>query len=142
MRLGLLKGHRGERFVKFSIVGAVNFLIDFSVLNVLSFVTGIEKGITAALLSAVSFLIANINSYFLNRGWTFKSSSACSNYRMFLAVSVFGVVINISIVYILTTFVEQSYFSGIVWFNISKIIATGFVLFFNYFGYKRYVFKN
>ncbi|MCK5123185.1 MAG: GtrA family protein [Candidatus Pacebacteria bacterium] len=136
-----LKNRFPKRFVKFSIVGAINFFIDFFILNLLSFVTGVNKGIFAAGFSGVSFLIANINSYYLNRRWTFKSSNN-SNYKAFLVVSIFGVVINISIIYIFTTFVCQDYFSDIVWLNVSKIIATGFVMFFNYFGYKKFVFKS
>ena len=76
MRLNFLKDRHPKRFLKFSAVGVVNFLIDFSVLNLLSFATGINKGIFAALFSAVSFLIANLNSYFWNKKWTFKDRAS------------------------------------------------------------------
>ena len=137
-----LKNRHPKRFTKFFVVGAVNFFIDFSILNLLSFAIGINKGIVVAFFSAVSFLVANANSYFLNKKWTFKTSNKTSKYKTFLVISVFGVTINISIVYLFTTLISQPYFSGIVWLNISKIIATGFVMFFNYFGYKKFVFKN
>lgn len=137
-----IKNRHPKRFIKFSIVGFVNFLIDFSVLNILSFSTGINKGFFAAIFSAAAFLVANINSYHLNKRWTFKSASKNSSYRLFLAVSIFGVAINIFIVYILTAFVSQTCFSDIIWLNISKLIATGFVAFFNYFGYKKYAFES
>ena len=142
MRLNFLKNCHPKRFLKFSIVGVVNFLIDFSVLNLLSFVTGINKGIFAALFSAVSFLIANLNSYFLNKRWTFKKNNKNSNYKPFFIISALGVAANVCVIYVLTTFISQSYFSDLVWLNVSKIIATGFVMFFNYFGYKGFVFKK
>ena len=142
MSPSFLKNRHPKRFIKFSVVGVVNFLIDFSILNLLSFVTGINQGIVAALFSAVSFLIANLNSYFLNRKWTFKATNKNSNYKTFLAISALGVAVNILIIYIFTTFVSQPYFSDIIWLNISKMVATGFVMFFNYFGYKKFVFKN
>lgn len=138
----LLKNRHPRRFLKFSAVGAINFLIDFSILNLLSFATGINKGIAAAFLGVVSFLIANINSYFLNKKWTFRKNSKSSNYKTFIAISILGVAINISIIYVFTTFISQLYFSDIIWLNVSKIIATGFVMFFNYFGYKKFVFRN
>jgi len=137
-----LKNRHPKRFIKFFVIGVVNFLIDFSVLNLLSFTTGINKGIVAALFSAVSFLVANANSYFLNKRWTFKENNKNSNYKTFLAISALGIAVNILIIYIFTTFVSQPYFSDIVWLNISKMVATGFVMFFNYFGYKKFVFKS
>lgn len=142
MHSSFLKNRHPKRFIKFFIVGTVNFLIDFSVLNLFSFATGIDKGIVVAFFSAVSFLVANANSYFLNKKWTFKANNENSKYKTFLAISALGIAVNILIIYIFTTFVSQPYFSGIVWLNISKIIATGFVAFFNYFGYKKFVFKN
>ena len=142
MRSGFLKNRHPKRFLKFSAVGAVNFLIDFSVLNLLSFATGINKGIFAAFFSAVSFSVANLNSYFWNKKWTFKKDSKNSNYKTFFAVSVLGIAVNIFIIYVFTAFISQPYFSDFVWLNISKLTATGFVMFFNYFGYKKFVFKN
>ena len=142
MRLGFLKNRHPKRFLKFSAVGVVNFLIDFSILNLLSFAVGINKGIFVAFFSAISFLIANLNSYFLNKRWTFKKDSKNSSYKTFLALSVLGIAVNIFIIYVFTTFISQPYFSDLVWLNISKLIATGFVMFFNYFGYKKFVFKQ
>ena len=75
-----LKNRFPKRFIKFSIVGAINFFIDFFILNLLSFVTGISRGIFAAGFSGVSFLIANINSYYLNKRWTFKGSNNNSKF--------------------------------------------------------------
>lgn len=140
--MNIFQSRHPKRFAKFIIVGSVNFLIDFSILNILSFATNINKGIFAAGFSAVSFLIANINSYRLNKNWTFKSSNKNSRYRIFFIISAAGILANASIVYFLTSFVNQNYFSDVVWLNISKIIATAFVVMFNYSGYKKYAFKN
>jgi len=131
-----------KRFAKFSIVGSLNFLVDIAVLNILSYITGFNKGIFAAIFSAVSFLIANVNSYYLNRKWTFRNNEKKSRYKVFLAISVMGIVANMLIVYNFTTYISQPYFSDIMWLNVSKIIATGFVMFFNYYGYKKYVFNE
>ncbi|MEA1937340.1 MAG: GtrA family protein [Patescibacteria group bacterium] len=142
MKANFFKNSHPKRFLKFSAVGIVNFVIDFSILNLLSFLTGINKGVFVAFFSAISFLVANFNSYFLNRSWTFKENNKNSKYKSFLAISVLGAVINIFIIYVFTTFISQPYFSDLAWLNISKIIATGLVTFLNYFGYKKFVFKN
>jgi len=142
MRLNFLKDCHPKRFLKFSAVGVVNFLIDLSILNLLSFATGINRGIFAAFFSAVSFLIANLNSYFWNKKWTFKKDGGNSSYKPFLAISILGVAVNVFVIYVLTTFISQPYFSDLVWLNVSKLAATGLVMFFNYFGYKNFVFKD
>ena len=131
-----------KRFAKFSIVGSLNFLVDIIILNSLSYITGFNKGFFAAVFSAISFLVANINSYYLNRKWTFKDNEKKSRYKVFLVISIVGIAINMLIVYNFTIYINQSYFSDIVWLNISKIIATSLVIFFNYYSYKRYVFNR
>ena len=137
-----LKNRHPKRFAKFSIVGSFNFLVDIIVLNILSYITGFNKGVFAAIFSAISFLLANVNSYYLNKKWTFKSNSKNSKYKMFLAVSIMGIFVNAVVVYNFTTYINQTYFSDIVWLNISKIIATLLVVFFNYYSYKKYVFSG
>ena len=137
-----LKNRHPKRFAKFSIIGSLNFLVDIAVLNILSYITGFNKGVFAAIFSAISFLIANVSSYYLNRKWTFRNNEKKSRYKVFLAISVMGIVANMLIVYNFTTYISQPYFSDIMWLNVSKIIATGFVMFFNYYGYKKYVFNE
>ena len=137
-----LKNCHPKRFAKFSIIGGLNFLVDIIILNSLSYITGFNKGVFAAVFSVISFLIANVNSYYLNKKWTFKSNSKKSKYKVFLTASVIGVFINVIVIYGFTMYISQPYFSDIVWLNISKIIATSLVVFFNYYSYKKYVFNE
>ena len=138
-----LKNRHPKRFAKFSIVGSFNFLVDITILNSLSYITGFNKGFFAAVFSAISFIVANISSYQMNKRWTFKNNSENSRYKIFLTISIIvGVFINAVVVYNFTTHINQPYFSDTVWMNISKIIATSLVVFFNYFSYKKYVFNK
>ncbi len=135
-----------RQFSRFVVVGFINTAIDFFVLNILSFLTGMEKGAGAAILSGVSFLIANLNSYILNKKWTFKEHSAkgiSRQFTKFFSVSLGGMVINLIVVGILTTYVQSPFeMDGKIWLNISKAIAVGIALFWNFFGYKLFVFKK
>lgn len=137
-----LKNRHPKRFAKFSIIGSFNFLVDITVLNLLSHITGFNKGIFAAVFSAISFIIANISSYHLNKRWTFKNNSENSRYKIFLTISMVGVLVNMVVIYSFTTYINHSYFSDVAWLNISKIIATSLVVFFNYYSYKKYVFNG
>lgn len=129
-----------KRFIKFLVVGSASFFADIVILNILSLLTGHNKGIFAAGFSTVSFLFANANSYFLNKKWTFRENNLNAKYKTFLKVSAIGVAVNISIVYFLTAHISQNFVSDLVWLNVSKIIATLLVAIFNYIGYKKFVF--
>jgi len=141
MLIKYLKKCHPRKFGKFLVVGSLSFFIDFFVLNLLSIASGINKGFIVAIFSVISFLIANLNSYRLNKKWTFKDTNQNSNYKTFLTISIFGALINALVVYSFTVFINQNYFSDLIWLNISKMTATGIVMFFNYFGYKKFVFK-
>ncbi len=136
----------GKQFSRFAVVGFINTAIDFFVLNVLSFLTGIEKGAGAAILSGISFLVANLNSYILNKQWTFKEHNAKNitrQFTKFFSVSLGGMVINLVVVGVLTTYIQPPFeMDGKVWLNFSKAAAVGIALFWNFFGYKFLVFKK
>ncbi len=129
-----------KRFIKYAVVGSASFFADIVILNALSLLTGHNKGFFAAGFSTVSFLFANVNSYFLNKKWTFKENNQNAKYKTFLKISAIGVAVNISIVYFLTIHISQNFVSDLVWLNICKIIATMLVAIFNYIGYKKFVF--
>ncbi len=131
-----------KRLAKFFSVGFASFVIDFSILNILSITLNINRGIGAAFFSAVSFLFANLNSYYFNKRWTFKENNLNAKYKTFLKISIIGTVLNMTIIYFMTSFMDQNIFSGIVWLNISKISATILVASFNYMSYKKFVFNR
>lgn len=137
-----LKRVNFKRLFKFLIVGLISTITDFAILNMLSISSGISSGGYAALFSVISFLVANIISYHMNKNWTFKKIGMSPRYGKFLEVSIIGVGVNVTFVYLLTKFVSQDLFSSIVWLNISKFSATILVAFLNYYNYKRRVFNN
>ncbi len=61
-----------KQFIKFLIVGTNNTGIDFLILNLLMFSFGIYKGPPLIFFNIISFSLAVINSYLINRYWTFK----------------------------------------------------------------------
>lgn len=133
------------QFIKFSIVGVTNTAIDFGVLNLLMWMTGIYKGKTIFLLNSISFLVAVTNSYIWNRIWTFKSKerNIAGQFFQFLIISIIGILINGGIVYGISTFISPVFgLSAPVWANIAKAVATAVSLIWNFIGYKFIVFKK
>lgn len=134
------------QFSKFLVVGSMNTAIDFAVLNLLMWTTGIYQGQWIILLNAISFLVAVTNSYFLNKYWTFRvKGPTVVPWQMgqFLVVSLIGAGINSSIVYGVTTFIPPCFGLGKeLWANLAKALATGVALIWNFLGYKFIVFKG
>ncbi|KKP99080.1 MAG: Membrane protein, GtrA superfamily [Parcubacteria group bacterium GW2011_GWD2_38_12] len=133
------------QITKFGAIGAANTVIDFGILNFLSFKFQIFSGGSLTILNIISFSVAVINSYFWNKHWTFKSeqNNSSKQFIEFIVVSVIGVLINTGIVYLMTTLVIP--FAGIseqIWLNIGKLMATFISLAWNFAGYKFIVFRK
>jgi len=132
------------QFAKFVEIGILNTLIDIGVLNLLSLLTGISGGWKIIPLNAISFLLAATNSYFWNKIWTFNigKKMVAKEFSLFLIVSLIGLVINSTIVFLGTTFIKQIKISAGALMNLVKILATLIVMIWNFFGYKIFVFKK
>ena len=133
------------QLAKFAEVGILNTAIDFGILNLLIWLTGITGGWAIAPLNATSFLFATTNSYFWNKFWTFKKKggAAGGEFVQFLIVSAIGIGINTGIVVAGTTLVSPVLgMSPAAWANIMKLLATFVSLVWNFLGYKFIVFKS
>lgn len=127
-------------------VGSLGMVIDFGLLNLMSWVTGITRGSGLIPLNVVSFGAALTVSFFLNKRWTFKDDSIRDNlkkFNLFLIISVLGVSINTAIVTILTTYVDPNItLAPFLLLNLAKTAATAGSGLWNFFGYKLVVFKK
>jgi len=133
------------QFAKFGLIGVLNTLLDFGVLNLLSYLTKVYSGPTLVVLNVFAFLAANVNSYFWNKSWTFSSraKNAASEFGKFLLVSIIGFAINSLILWFLTTLMHPlGGLSPQLWENAAKIVATVIYTIWNFIGYKLLVFKS
>lgn len=134
------------QFAKFFVVGLTNTGIDFAVYNFLMWITGINRGLFIVIFATVSFSVAVINSYLLNKYWTFSdknSSKNSSQFVKFLTVALGGLVLNNSIIYYITTLLDPMFgLNPVLWANFAKAMATAAVLFWNFAGFKFLVFKK
>ncbi len=77
------------RFVKFLVVGVLNTLIDFGLMNLFT----AAFGWSLVLSQALSFTIAVINSYFLNRKWIYPDTtekSIATQFTKFVVINLAG----------------------------------------------------
>lgn len=89
----LVKAKELERFLKFCVVGAVGFVVDFGVFNVLLLLLRPSDGSPLiAVAATISFIAAIFNNFLWNRYWTYpdsRSKSATRQLVQFAGVSVF-----------------------------------------------------
>ncbi len=135
------------QITKYVLVGSLNTGIDFAVLNLLLWMTGIYSGKWIILLNAIAFSVAVINSYFWNKFWTFKDKgtdgSKVKEFSQFVSITLIGMILNTAVVYFMTTFTSPIMeLSPELWANLAKVFATGISLVWNFLGYKFIIFKK
>ncbi|MBU1167060.1 GtrA family protein [Patescibacteria group bacterium] len=133
------------QIVKFALVGGLNTALDFAVLNALIWATGTSSGKWIILFNSLAFTAAVINSYILNKIWTFQSKEkkVASQFARFITVSLIGWVVNTAIVFTVTTYIDPYFgLNETLWANVAKIVATGVALVWNFIGYKLWAFRD
>lgn len=136
--------HSIHQFAKFVVVGFLNAAIDFGSLNILSSITGITSGILIGGIN-IPGLILNIgNGYFWNKHWVFNAKDKfISSIIPFVTVAMIGIFLNSGIIIFMTTYISPPVaLSDEVWLNLTKVVAIGVNVFWNFIGYKFFVFKN
>lgn len=127
------------RFARFMTVGALGTLIDFGILTVLKL-----AGLSTLLANSLSFTAGLVNNFTWNRLWTFADAVKTDWRRQlaqFTLVSLVGLVLNNLIVLSLEG-VFSAWFSAQWAYLPAKVIATGVVVFWNYFANRTWTFKN
>jgi len=111
------------KFLKFCIVGCSGMIIDFGTTWLLKEKVKINKYFA----NSLGFIIAATSNYFLNRFWTFQSENTqvATEYISFVLISIVGLGINNSVVYILTERVRLNFY-------LSKLFAVAVVTIWNF----------
>ncbi len=135
-----------SQVIRFVIAGFINTASYFIVLNTLRWITGITQGIEIIIIASISFIIVNVQSYFINKYWTFQDKSVKNRSVQivsFFIVSVLGFFINTGTVYFVTTIIGPQFNSSqAIWLNFAAICATAISMVWNFIGYKLIVFKK
>lgn len=146
------------RVLIFAVIGVTNSLIDvfifYSLVRIFnkSYKPAKKKGISpATIFHCISFLIANVNSFFLNSFFTFADSKKDNpSWFLYFSVSMVTLAFSASFIQIFSREKFYTYFKNAFskkynlsvnnWYMILKIVSIGIGMFINYFGYKLIVF--
>ena len=131
------------QFAKFALTGFMNTVLDAGILNFLSYLTSIYSGVWIVGPNSISFIIAVTNSYFWNKHWTFarEDGAKAVEFLEFISVGFIGLLLSNGIVYAVTTYAPTDGLSSVIVLNIAKVLATAVVMFWNFAGFKFFVFK-
>jgi putative flippase GtrA len=157
----------GRRFpiiwqlAKFIVIGVLNTLVD---IGALAFMLGIAAASSSqigaddvlitlfipltfyTLYKSISFIIANINSYFWNKYWTFEANeekNPSAEFVQFFVVSFIGFIINVAAASLIFSFFHQlGNLTPEQWGLIGAAFGSISGLAWNFIGYKFIVFKK
>ena len=124
-----------KTLIKFGITGVINTGVDFLVFTLLQLYTPVEIGISQGL----AYTAGIINSFILNKLWTFNDSSKDKKSSVQLIQF-----ICINLISLIFSYYGIIYLNKAVGVNefIAKIIITLFTQVINFVGYRLWVFKK
>lgn len=123
-----------EQFLKFGVVGAIAFLIDYGVLMLLSQVIGMDPVISAS----ISFVVSVVFNYVASMHYVFTRRDDISRRReftIFVILSAIGLVINEIIMAIGVNVLGDS----ALMVTITKLVATAIVMVWNFVSRKKWL---
>jgi len=130
---------------RYFIVGVFSTAIDFSVLNLVSHLTGVTSGLVIGWINAPGFLIAVLNGYLLNKYWVFGKFTKPHKKEVakFIFIAVLGLALSSSILILFTSYWQPLFgLSSRQWLNTAKVISTVILPLVSFAGYKFIVFRK
>lgn len=106
------------RFIRFAITGVLNTAVDFGIFTVLGFF-----GVNIYLSQGISYSCGILNSYIINRSWTFQTKEGFFSRQLlkFLIVNLALLFMSMGILYLLCDVFTLHRL-------LAKLIATGFTV--------------
>jgi putative flippase GtrA len=138
MRSGILRSKETRRFLGFTAVGLSGTIIDFTLLTLLKL-----AGLPTVEANTISFLTGMVNNFYWNRRWIFpetRSRRWSGQMARFGVVSLVGLLLNNALVLLL-----EAPFTPLLghWAYLpAKVIATGIVVFWNFFANRFWTFRE
>lgn len=126
-----IMGKLVQQFMKFGVVGAAAFVIDYGLMVALTELAGVEYLLSAT----ISFTASVVFNYLASMRYVFTHKEGLSRRRefvIFVVLSVIGLAINDALMFLGTSFLGISYL-------ITKIAATAVVMVYNFVTRKKFL---
>jgi len=120
---------------RFMVVGCINTGVDFVTFTLMHAISGYD----ALICQVAGYSVGIINSFILNKLWTFENRNSISGTTIQMYRFLFINIISLGISLLVLRILSVSYGLNIYF---SKLLITGIVQVMNYIGYKFFVFRN
>ena len=131
-----------RQLVKFGLVGASSTAVNFAVLNLMLIALHQNRYVAVT----IAFLVSVVNGYFWNKRWTFKSAPAKAvhtQFTQFLLVNAVSWGLDLLFVRLISVPLEHDFtLSMVKATNIAQLVATGVLVFWNFFANRVWTFKH
>ncbi len=122
-----------KQFIQFALVGVINTGVDFTIFTILHGIYGVHPIFS----QIISYSCGVLNSYFINRIWTFKikNKAGLAEFLSFFCINLLSLGVSIVILYLFNDIWHMNVY-------IAKGVATIFALLINFIGSKLFVFRD
>lgn len=130
-----------QQIIKFGIVGASAFLVEYLVLFCLTefllpfILPSFSEGRRALVAAPIAFTVSTVYNYILSVKWVFVKRTDTSNKQTFIVFVILSIIALGLNQLIMTVFIEH----WNIHYMISKIIATGIVMVYNFVSRKLFI---
>lgn len=133
---------------KFLLVGAVATVIDLKIFEFLVWSSGafVLLSIKPLFSKSISFIISKFLKYWGNKHWVFQKHEKEGIYKetlQFFSITLIGLIIDVVVFYWLTEITGPQFaVPAAIWIKLSVVFAAITASFWNFWGYKFFVFKK
>ena len=136
--------HTYLQFIRFALVGCSNTVIDILVLNLILWLWPTRSTAMVLLANSVAYTIGALNSFVLNRSWTFQRSGrpVFGEVRRFALATLGGIVCNDMLLGLLSNAPHPGELSMTLWTNIAKVTSIGGTVLISFLVMRLWVFAH
>ncbi|RJQ36779.1 GtrA family protein [Candidatus Parcubacteria bacterium] len=146
---GGIFGLVSPRFIRYVVVGVLNTLLFFALVNLLGAFFDVYAGIAFMVISAFSTAVVIVHSYAWNSRWVFRARGGAWQFFKFVLVNGGAVALNAGVVYVVTTLIPPAPqlaafedLAEVVWANFAEALSIVAIIAWNYCGFRFFVFRD
>ena len=131
-----------KQLVQFGLVGGLNTVLDLLILNALLLFFPTTSTMTLLAYNAVAFSFGAVNSFFLNKYWTFrhKKNTTLREVSRFSLTTLCGMAWSTFVLWIASTVLHPHVINSTLWANSAKIVSVASSALLSYAGMRLWVF--
>jgi len=130
------------QLMRFGLTGIINTLIDFSIFNLMLFITDYKNGPALLAINLLAVIIAAVNSYYMNQRFTFRTRPHNTQVQRFIVATLCGIALNSLGVMVFSRLVWLIPWSTTGTLNLGKLVGAILSTTWNFALYRNWVFKR